>query len=436
VKLDTQALLGGILAVACAACAGVQSQDDGPTMDEVAEGFVKLALAAGQHDADFVDAYYGPPEWAEEAKGGSSTLAEIRVRAEEMIERLRQSPPGGDDDEMVVLRHRYLDKQLQALVARIEMLEGAEMSFDEESMALYGAVAPSYTDGHFQEVLDELETLLPGEGALVERFDEFKKGFLVPGDKLDAVFQAAIGACRERTEAHVDLPAGESFEVEYVSDKPWGGYNWYKGNYHSLIQVNTDEVYIDRAVDLACHEGYPGHHTYNVLLEKHLVRGRGWVEFSVYPLYSPQSLIAEGTAEYGIDVVFPGEARVDYERETLFPIAGIDPAGAEKYYRIQRLVKRLSFAANEAARRYLDGEMDAEETTEWLMRYAMMPRQRAERRVRFIDKYRSYVINYNLGKKLVERYLESAAGGSDNTERLWEEYVRIISTPRLTSDLQ
>ena len=434
-KLDNQVLLCGILVVACAACAGGPSPDSGSTVDEVAEGFVKLALAAGQHDADFVDAYYGPPEWAEEAKGGSSSLAEIRLRAEELIELLRQSPPGGDD-EMVALRYRYLERQLGALAARVEMLEGVEMSFDEESMALYDAIAPSYADEHFQEVLDELEGLLPGEGALVERFDEFKKGFLIPDDKLDAVFQAAIGACRERTVGHVDLPVGESFDVEYVSDKPWGGYNWYKGDYHSLIQVNTDEVYIDRAVDLACHEGYPGHHTYNVLLEKHLVRDRGWVEYSVYPLYSPQSLIAEGTAEYGIDVVFPGEARVAYERETLFPLAGIDSAGAEKYYRIQRLVERLGFAGNEAARRYLDGEMDAEATTEWLMRYAMMPRQRAERRVRFVDKYRSYVINYNLGKELVDRYLESAAGGSENTERIWEEYVRIISTPRLTSDLQ
>ena len=37
--------------------------------------------------------------------------------------------------------------------------------------------------------------------------------------------------------------------------------------------MNTDlPIYIDRAIDLACHEGYPGHHVYNVLLEKNLVR--------------------------------------------------------------------------------------------------------------------------------------------------------------------
>ena len=91
----------------------------------------------------------------------------------------------------------------------------------------------------------------------------------------------------------------ESFTVEYVTDKQSGGYNWYNGNFHSVIQVNTDlPIFIDRAVDLAAHEGYPGHHVYNSLLEKNLVRDRGWVEFSVYPLFSPQSLVAEGAAEF------------------------------------------------------------------------------------------------------------------------------------------
>ncbi len=31
-------------------------------MNQVAEDYVKLALAMGPHDADYVDAYYGPEE--------------------------------------------------------------------------------------------------------------------------------------------------------------------------------------------------------------------------------------------------------------------------------------------------------------------------------------------------------------------------------------
>ncbi len=123
--------------------------------------------------------------------------------------------------------------------------------------------------------------------------------------------------------------------------------------------MNTDlPIYIDRAVDLACHEGYPGHHVYNVLLEKHLVRDRGWQEYTVYPLFSPQSLIAEGTANYGIDVAFPGSDRLEFERTVLFPLAGLNQARAADYYKVQTLVERLAYAGNEAARRYLNGEID------------------------------------------------------------------------------
>ena len=140
--------------------------------------------------------------------------------------------------------------------------------------------------------------------------------------------------------------------VEYVSDKSWSGYNGYLGDSRSLIQVNTDlSIYVDRAIELACHGGYPGHHVYNALREKHLFRQRGWVEFSVYPLFSPRSLIAEGTANFGIEVAFPGDERLELERQVLFPIAGLDPDRAAEFAKVQETVKKLGYAGNEAARR-------------------------------------------------------------------------------------
>jgi hypothetical protein len=191
------------------------------------------------------------------------------------------------------------------MAARLDMLEGTRLSFDEESRALYGVAAPTGDEEHFQTVIGRLDSLLPGSGPIAARYTAWRRGFIVPTARLDTVFKAAIAACRERTLAHMTLPPGESFTLEYVTGKPWTGYNWYKGNFQSLIQVNTDvPVFIDRALDVACHEGYPGHHTYNMMLEHELVRGRGWPEYQVYPLFSPQSLIAEGSANYGIDIAF------------------------------------------------------------------------------------------------------------------------------------
>ena len=316
------------------------------------------------------------------------------------------------------------------------MLSGKKLSFDEESKALYDAVAPVQDAAHFQGILDRLETAIPGEGPIAQRIETFRQGFVIPRDRLDAVFTAAIAECRRRTAEHAELPAGESFTVEYVTGKSWSGYNWYKGGFHSLIQVNTDlPIFVDRAIDLACHEGYPGHHVYNMLLEKNLVKDRGWIEFTVYPLFSPQSLIAEGTANFGIEVAFPGEERTAFEREKLYPLAGLDPSTAKRYEEVQKLLQGLSYAGNQAARKYLNGEISRQDAEAWLVRYALMSPDRAAQRVRFMDQYRSYVINYNLGLDLVRRYIESRGGTADQPEKRWEEFAKLLSSPRLPSGL-
>ena len=403
-------------------------------LNPIAESYVKLALALGVHDGDFVDAYFGPPVWQTAAAAEKLPLAAIQERERGLRADLAALDLSGLD-EMSRLRHEYLTKQLRAMDARIEMLGGKKFTFDEESDVLFDAIAPVNSEEHFRAMVAELERALPGPGTLTERLDGFKKQFIIPPDKLAAVFQAAIKACRERTLPHLALPAGESFTVEYVTNKPWGGYNWYKGNFHSVIQINTDlPIYIDRAVDLAAHEGYPGHHVYNALLEKNLLRDRGWVEFSVYPLFSPQSLIAEGTANYGKAVVFTVAERLAFERDVLFPLAGLDATRAEEYYRILELTKQLGFAGNEAARRYLNGGITAAGAADWLNRYALMPPARAQQSVRFMDKYRSYVINYNLGEELVRHYVEARAG-ADPAAR-WRVFGELISSPRLPSGLK
>jgi hypothetical protein len=426
-------MIGVVVAAAAAAMMACAQDSD---MNTLGEQYVRLVLAMGQHDADYVDAYYGPPEWRMEVDAQKIPLAEITTRAAALAKETAAAAPPASADELTRLRHDYLARQLEALRARAAMLTGTRLSFDEESQTLYDAVAPTHTEAEFANVLAALEAKLPGRGPLVDRYDEFRKQFVIAPGRLDAVFKAAIDGCRSRTLQHIQLPPGESFTVEYVTGKSWSGYNWYQGNYRSLIQVNTDlPIYIDRAIDLACHEGYPGHHVYNVLLEKNLVRDRGWMEFSVYPLFSPQSLIAEGTANFGIEVAFPRTDRLEFERRVLFPAAQLKSEMATAYYDVLALVERLSYAGNEAARQYLNGQIDARAAAEWLERYGLYSRPRAEQRVRFIDQYRSYVINYNLGKDMVAAHVEARGGTPDNPAKRWDEFTKLISSPRLPSGL-
>jgi hypothetical protein len=420
-----------------------------PTADDinaVAEQYAHLVLALGQHDPDYVDAFYGPAEWKTHAEKEKKSLDDIAAEAAQLLQQLKvertaepsvESSKAGDvGDEMLKLRREYLQKQISALAARVRMLKGEKLTFDDESRALYDAVAPTFQDSHFDQIIAQLDAKIPDNGPLWQRYENWRKPFVIPKEKLDAVFQAAIKECRARTLAHVALPPNESFTVEYVTNKPWGGYNWYKGNFHSVIQVNTDlPIFIDRAVDLAAHEGYPGHHVYNSLLENNMVRDRGWVEFSVYALFSPQSLVAEGTANFGREVAFPTKAdRMKFEKEVLFPAAGIDASRADEYYAVQDLLKQLDYAANEVARRLINGEIDENAAVQWLQKYAVMEPARAQQRLKFIKRYRSYVINYNLGEDMVRRYIEKRSG--TDPEKRWSEFGKLLASPRLPGNLQ
>ncbi|MBB5519952.1 hypothetical protein [Amphiplicatus metriothermophilus] len=423
-----------VAACAVAACDGERGEKApsaaaADPVDEVAEGFVRLALSLGRHDKDYVDAYHGPPEWAEAAAAEQRSLEELAAEARRLQTRLETLASNEGDSA----RLRILDRQLTAALARIRMTQGERLSFDEETRLIYDAVAPQYDLAAFDAVLAEIDALLPGEAPLHERVEAFRNSLAVPPERMQAVFDAAIAECRRRTLAHFDLPENERFRLEFVNDKPWSGYNWYQGDYESLIQINTDlPIVIDRAVDLGCHEGYPGHHTWSSLMERELLKGEGWIEYSVYPLFSPKSVIAEGSANYGIELAFPGEEKIAFERDVLFPLAGLDPAKAETFDRLNNLRRKLSHADNYVAREYLDGRIDKEEAVALLMKYKLSSRERAEQRVRFIETYRGYVVNYNLGRDLVEAYVERAAAqGRDR----WDTFGHLLTTPLSASDL-
>jgi hypothetical protein len=403
-------------------------------VDELAEAYVKLVLAVGRHDSGYVDAFYGPSEWRGEVENYAWSPQEIAERAFALVERIGELPVPSDSIESQ--RHQYLSVQARAVGNYAQMLGGKKFSFDEESKALYDAVAPVVQDSEYDAVLVSLEDLLPGTEPLAERYGKWQQQFFIPSDKVPEVFDVAVAEARRRTKQYITLLEQESFEIEYVTGYPWGAYNWYKGNAYSLIQVNIDfPIRIGNAISLAAHEGYPGHHVYNALLEDRLAKKRGWVEFSIYALYSPQSLIAEGTAEYGVALTFPKQDRVEFLRSELFPLAGLDSAKVDEYERVYEAFEGLSSASNQAARHYLDGHWSKEEFVTWHMRYLLVSRERAEKSLRFIESGRSYIINYDLGKKMVMDYMDRQGAPLDQPEKAWPKFEAMMSSPILPSGL-
>ena len=405
-------------------------------LNQLAQQYVTLGLTIGQYDNSFVDAYYGPDSLQpKHAKSAMFPKDSLLASVNRLLNELKTFATNEKNDTLVN-RSQWMSGQLVAYGRRIRIFSGELASFDMESKDLFGVVAPTYPESHFKAILARLDSVLPGKGALPGRFQKLANKFIIPKDKLDTVFKAAIAECRKRTLQHYQLPPNEDFKLEYVTDKPWSGYNWYKGNYQSLIQINTDlKIFIDRAIDVGSHESYPGHHVYNMLLEEKLYRNKGWVEISMYPLFSPQSLIAEGSANYGIDVAFPGLEKNKFAKEVLLPLAGLDTTGLDEYFNALEAKSELNYVRNEVSRGLLNGTMPEATAIQWLIDYGLSNRETAVKSISFIRTNRSYVINYNYGKDLVKSYIESKGGTAANPAKRWELFGELLSNEVMTTSL-
>jgi hypothetical protein len=436
----TPKILSVLLATA-ALCACTSSQNAAPNaitaqapqtaakLTEIVDGYLRLTLEAGTHEAEWVDAYYGPAELKAAADSNPRSLAQLLPDAKAMIASLDQTNFESAD----MRRAKALRGMLVAAETRLQMLQGRKFSFADEAKGQFATVPDLKPLSEYDAVLARLETLIPGTGPLATRVDAFNERYTIPKERLQSVFDAAIAECKRRTAAHMTLPQDESFTMEFVTGKPWSGYNYYKGGYKSLIQINTDlPIRISRAVDLGCHEGYPGHHVLNLMVESKMARANGWKEYEVNPLYSPTSVLSEGSANYGIDLAFPGPERLKFERDVLYPLAGLDPNTAEAYWKMQQMTEALSGARLRIAKMYLDGEVSRAQALELTQKYLLLSPARAEQSVGFTDHYRSYVINYGWGKDLVREYIER---GNPDVQTRWARMEKILSEPTLPSDL-
>ncbi len=418
-----------LLVGACATMPGAAPDPSGDSLDAVARDYVALTLEIGEREPGYVDAYYGPPEWAEAAKANPREVPALIQGAASLTQRLNALSTRGAEPA-VVQRKAYLLAHVSAASARLRMIGGERMAFADEAYALFGVRPELKPLSDYDPILARIDRLVPGEGPLATRVATFRNQFVIPTDRLQAVMDAAIAECRARTVRHIPLPANERFTLAFVTDKAWSGYNYYQGDASSRIEINTDQpIFTDRAVDLGCHEGYPGHHVYNALLEKTFVRDRGWVEMSVYPLYSPMSFVAEGSANYGIDLAFPGDEAAVFERDVLLPLAGLTGAPVEEKAELNALVRQLARAEYTIADDFLSGRVARAETIARLVKYQLTTPERAAQRLRFIETYRSYIINYGLGRDTVQTWVE--AQGPDH----WRGMETLLSSQILPVDL-
>jgi hypothetical protein len=401
------------------------------SLDEAAEQYVKLGLELGEYDANYIDSYVGPKNWREHAQKHLRSEQALADAITELLASVEAIVPSSNEEK--VRRHMLLGK-VRAMDTRARMGNGEEFTFAKEAELLFDANPGPADFDEFDGVLAEIDKVVPGEGNLNQRVNALRMSVTVPEDKLDSVFRRAIEECRQRTLDHIELPQGERFKLEYVSGVSWGGYLEYLGDYESMMSINTDvPMTLDGAVHLGCHEGYPGHHVYNLLVDQRYLQDLGWVEFQLQPLYAPAMLIHEGSAEYAVKLAFPNDESLAFQRDVLAPLAGIEAANVATWNKYLELASRLGdHAASATAQRYLDGEITRDEAVQERIKYGIRTPEEAERNVRFVEGFGAYVLNYSLGEQIVSNYIESQS--NDEYEK-WEAFQKLIRELPSASDL-
>ena len=406
--------LGTLLLLGLSACRS--SAPPPVTLDGLAQSYVALARDLGDRDPDSLDFYAGSDSLAAKTKASDQSLHDRAVA-------LRTALSGITEESS---RRVMLLSQADALVLRIEQLQGKNRSFDEESKIYFGVVASTDSDAAARQAIRaKIAALVGGPVNSAAAYAKYDSQFAVPADHVPAVMTAALAQCRAMTVAHMTLPASEHVDVEYVSHKPWSAFSRYKGGAHSVIQVNMDyPLTLDRILNLACHEGYPGHHVFNSMRDQTLAVLAHHQEFQVQPTFSPQSYVSEAAASYAPSLI-PDSERLHIERDILFPLSGLKSVPEIGHYiEVQKLIDQLHTAEPSIARDYLDGHLEFARASDAMEHEMLM--QHGETALLYLNEFRTYVLTYTLGTDDVRAVIE---GGDPGESVRWDRYVNMMMNP-------
>lgn len=398
-------------------------QDMNPRLDEE---FVRLALAMNEHLPGYVDSYFGPAEWSQAAQQtGKVPLPELTQEVERLAENLSQAQ--GWDPQ----RKDFLVCQVSAMQMSLRLLAGESVSLAEEVQALYDVEPTWKAESNFLEAQERWNELLPGDGSLNERRDRWKKSLEIPVEKVKELLPLIIRTLQERAHKKFNLPEGESFVVEFVSNQPWGAYNWYLGNFKSRIDLNTDlPIRVSALAGLIAHEAYPGHHTELSMKEAGLIQDKGYQEHVLTLINSPSCVIAEGIATSALEAIFTDQELEDWYREEILPRAGMSHMDAKKIIEVGKVGEKLSGLWGNAAFMFHDQKKRPDEIISYLQKYEMTTQDEAQKAIDFISNplYRSYVFTYYIGYDLLQKLFSQ--GNRD------QYFARLLHEPVTPSQIR
>lgn len=393
--------------------------DNASTPSSMVERYLVLALRLGQHVDGFVDAYHGPADLARSASDDPKTPGVLASEAEALLMDVASL------DGVESRRRRWLEAQIRACALVARRAAGAEMSWSDEVEQCFGVAPSSVPERDLERAHALADAALPGNGALLDRYRRWINTQTVPRETLVPAAERLTAVFRERAEELVTLPADEAAEFDLIEGEPWSAYHYYLGRCRSRVAINADTpVWASWLTDLVSHELYPGHHTERVCKEVALVGERGYLEETLMLTLAPQSLVAEGIAMLGLEVLL-GAERHAVAADALKPL-GI-AYDAEAAAAVEEADRMLEGVIVNAARQVHEEGVSIEAVREYLLHWRLRPPETIDRTIAFVTDrtWRTYVSTYVDGLRLCRQFV-----GQDK-----RRFVRLLTEQLTPQDL-
>ena len=365
------------------------------TNDEVAQEYIRLAFQVEYFlkdqigdDTIVVDSYFGPPEFKPEKEtiDPDLLLRSISNLQTSVKKQIRENP-----------RRTYLIKQLDAFALLIRYGLEEKVAFDERVKTGLDVEPVVISSERIEELSEQADRALRKEvmkGDLTSMATRWRKRAMTTGTEVVPLAQEVTIDARRATEQLLfELPEEETVEFRPVPKAPWSAYNYYKGNYRAIIEINIELPRSKYGIwHWVTHETYPGHQTQLVQQEFGFHQGTHNLESTIAIINCPECTIAEGIAEAGSTILH--DKRPLTRPETV----------ASYLMRLRRAVGINALAM-------LHQELRSEsEVTEYIKDYGAYEEAYAKARLPFMTDpmWGPYGYTYLLGAWLVRGFFNSA----------------------------
>lgn len=415
-------------------------------LDYLAREYVDLHLLKNAYDP--IDVYFlaDRPFWKRDSLEFSHTekfapgvpVREIRVRSlEELrneacdllsdLEKFRKTATGNER-----VRTEYIIEHTAAVIMRTRILLGEKVTYDEMTRECYGLVAPQQEYAVFDEILKDMEEVLPHpELPLTERIEEFKRKTTLPESGLKAAMDFAIRFFHSSAVTNMGIRSDNMPRLRY---KKLGGkkeftqilfgYDYDKFDWERITAL--DYPYdIETLISVASHETEPGHLTFFSLRAKAMV-DHCYPELGLNPQYSPSGAFIEGAARAAIWMTLDEEEKyLDFARE-IIKRSGMDMGIIDCLPVWDKFKKLSGYAKLEAERNVWNGTWSKEEAVSFLKKYGFFASSAGTEQFDHMAEDDGHFTSHDYSRDVVEAYFNSKC---TMTQEKWQLYTNLCQIP-------